>query len=94
MNEINLGECFYILARERNMEEAEYFIHSILPNLPIRKISNTFKDIMEAARIKAKYPLSSADCFAIQSSMKENAPLITGDPEFKKADKVVKVEWL
>jgi len=94
MNEINLGECFYILARERTMEEAEYFIHSILPNLPIRKISNTFRDVREAARIKAKYPLSFADCFAIQSSMKENAPLITGDPEFKKADKVVKVEWL
>ena len=94
MNEINLGECFYILARERTMEEAEYFIHSILPNLPIQKISNTFQDVIEAARIKAKYPLSYADCFAIQSSIKENATLITGDPEFKKADKLVQIEWL
>ena len=50
MNEINLGECFYILARERTMEEAEYFIHSILPNLPIRKISNTFQDILKRPR--------------------------------------------
>ena len=94
MNEINLGECYYILARERTMEEAEYFIHSILPNLPIRKISNTFQDVMEAAKIKAKHPLSYADCFAIQTSLREKAPLITGDPEFRKADKLVQIEWL
>jgi len=94
MNEINLGECFYVLARERTMDNAEYFVHSVLPNLPIKKISNTFQDIIEAARIKAKHPLSYADCFAIQTSLRENAPLITGDPEFKKADKLVQIEWL
>jgi predicted nucleic acid-binding protein len=94
MNEINLGECFYILARERTVDEAEYFIHSILPNLPIRRISNTFQDIIEAARIKAKHPLSYADCFVIQTSLREAAPLVTGNPEFKKAHKLVKIEWL
>ena len=94
MNEINIGECFYILARERTIDKAEYFIHSVLPNLPISKISNTFQDIIEAARIKAKHPLSYADCFVIQTSLRENAPLITGDPEFKKADKLVQIEWL
>ena len=94
MNEINLGECFYILARERSIDKAEYFIYTVLPNLPITKISNTFQDIIEAAKIKAKHPLSYADCFAIQTSIKENAPIITGDPEFKKADKLVQIEWL
>ena len=94
MNEINLGECFYILARERSIDKAEYFIQTVLPNLPITKISNTFQDIIEAAKIKAKHPLSYADCFAIQTSLKENAPIITGEPEFKKADKLVKIEWL
>lgn len=94
MNEINLGECFYILARERTIDEAEYFIHNILPNLPIKRISNSFQDIIEAAKIKAEHPLSYADCFVIQTSLRENAPLITGDPEFRKADKLVQVEWL
>ena len=94
MNEINLGECFYILARERTMDKAEYFVHSVLPNLPIKEVSNTFQDIIEAARIKAKHPLSYADCFAIQTSLRENAPLITGDPEFKKAARLVQIEWL
>ena len=94
MNEINLGECFYILARERDIDGAEYFIHNILPNLPIQRISNSFRDVIEAAKIKAEHPLSYADCFVIQTSLRENAPLITGDPEFKKAEKLVQVEWL
>jgi predicted nucleic acid-binding protein len=94
MNEINLGECFYILARERTLDEAEYFIHSVLPSLPIKKISNSFQDIIEAAKIKAEHLLSYADCFVVQTSLKENAALITGDPEFKKVDKLVQIEWL
>ncbi len=63
-------------------------------NLRVKKISNTFQDIIEAAKIKAKHPLSYADCFVIQTSLRENAPLITGDKKNKKADKLVQVEWL
>ncbi len=94
MNEINLGECFYILARERGMDQAEYFVHTILPNLPLVKRSNTFQDVIEAAKIKAAHALSYADCFAVQTSLKENAPIVTGDPEFKKAEKLMKIDWL
>jgi len=94
MNEINVGECFYILARERGMEKGEYFVHTILPNLPITKRANTFQDVLEAARIKAEHSLSFADCFAIQTSLREDAPVLTGDPEFEKAEKLVKIDWL
>jgi uncharacterized protein len=94
MNELNIGECFYILARERGMEKAEYFIQTILPNLPITPKANTFRDVIEAARIKAIHSLSYADCFAIQTSLQEDAPVVTGDPEFRKVGKRVKIEWL
>ncbi|NWF56095.1 MAG: type II toxin-antitoxin system VapC family toxin [Syntrophaceae bacterium] len=94
MNEINLGECFYILARERGMDQADYFLHTILPNLPLVKRANTFEEVVEAAKIKAGHALSYADCFAIQTALKENAPIVTGDPEFKKAESLVKIDWL
>ena len=29
MNEINIGESYYIIARERNSEQAEYFIQQL-----------------------------------------------------------------
>ena len=94
MNEINLGECFYILARQRGMDRAEYFVQTILPSLPIIKRSNTFRDVIEAAKIKAAHALSYADCFAVQTAREENVPIVTGDPEFKKAEELVKIDWL
>ncbi len=94
MNEINLGETFYILARERGIEKAEYFINTILRSLPIKSVTNSFEDVIEAARVKAVYSLAFADCFAIATAKKENAPIITGDPEFKKVQKIVEIEWI
>lgn len=94
MNEINVGEVFYILARERGVENAEYFISAILPSLPIKRVPNSFEDVVEAARIKAAHSIAFADCFAIATAIKENASLVTGDPEFKKVQKVVVIEWM
>lgn len=94
MNDINIGETFYILARERGMVEAEYFLYGILPVLPISHIENRLQDVIEASKIKARYPISFADCFAITTACKEKATIITGDPEFKIVEKLVKVEWL
>lgn len=94
INEINLGEVFYILVRERGMEKGDYFINTIFPSLPVTSIANALSDVLNAARIKANYSLSYADCFAVATAMKENASFITGDPEFKKVQKIVKIEWI
>lgn len=94
MNEINIGETYYILARERSSEKADYFINSILPNLPIRMIGNTFQDVIEAARIKATHSISFADCFTVATAMREKAIVVTGDPEFKKVEHIVEIDWI
>lgn len=94
MNEINIGETFYILARERGLDQAEYFINAILPNLPIAKIGNTLTEVIEAAKIKAQYPISYADCFAVATALREKASIITGDPDFIHVEKIVKIDWL
>jgi uncharacterized protein len=94
MNDVNVGETYYILSRKRGPEKADYFLHAILPGLPIDVISNSFEDVMEAARIKARYPLSFADCFAAATARRENALLMTGDPEFSHVGHLVSVEWL
>ena len=65
MNEINIGEVYYIIARERAFNNADYLIEIILPSLPIEIISNSFVQIIDAAKLKAHYPLSFADCFAV-----------------------------
>ena len=94
INSINAGEVFYIFARERGIQAAEYFQSVILPSLPVRIVENSLDDVIEAARIKAKYSLSFADCFAAATAIREGASLLTGDPEFKKLGKALSIEWL
>lgn len=94
MNEVNLGETFYILARERGMQEADFFLGVILPSLPITILPNSFEHVIEASRIKAAHPLSFADCFAAATALREHAAIVTGDPEFKHIQKLVEIEWL
>lgn len=94
MNEINVGETYYILFRKRGPEKADYFIETILASLPILTVPNGFKDVVNAAKIKAEHPLSFADCFAVNTARKNNAVIMTGDPEFKKVEQLVAIEWL
>jgi predicted nucleic acid-binding protein len=94
MNDVNVGETYYILARERGMEQADAFLNVILPSLPIIVRSNLFEHVIEASKIKARHPLSFADCFAVASALRENAVIVTGDPEFKAVQKLVEIEWL
>ncbi len=94
INSVNLGEVFYILARERGMEGAEHFLSVVLPSLPITVVENSQVDVIAAARIKAGHALSFADCFAAATAIRERAPLVTGDPEFRKLGKALAVDWI
>jgi predicted nucleic acid-binding protein len=93
MNEINVGEVFYIIAKARSLEKAEDFLHR-LATLPIQPVSNTFSDVLAAARVKAQFPLSYADAFAVSTALRSQAIIITGDPEFHTVEHLVEILWL
>jgi ribonuclease VapC len=93
MNDINVGEVFYTIARERSQESAQCFL-THLERLPIETVSNSFADVLEAARIKARFAISYADAFAVATAIKEKAVVMTGDPEFKQVESLVQIEWL
>ncbi len=94
MNDINIGETYYIVAKERGMQAADYFINVILPSLPITSLSNSLNEVLEALRIKSRFSMSYADCFAAATAIRERAVIITGDPEFKQLEKEVEIEWI
>lgn len=94
INEINVGESYYIIARERGIKQADYFIETILPNLPIDIKSNSFDQIIDASRIKVDHPVSYADCFVVATAVREKAMIVTGDPDFKRFKGIVDVEWI
>lgn len=94
MNGINIGEVYYILARERSLDAAEYFLHDILQALAIKITPNSLSDVIEAAKIKVQFPIAYADAFAVATAIKHDATLVTGDPDFKQVEHLIKIDWL
>jgi ribonuclease VapC len=90
---INVGELYYILHRERGVDQAEAALGD-LRALPITLYAATDERIVAAARLKAQHPVSYADAFAATLAQELNALLVTGDPEFKAVERQVGVMWL
>jgi predicted nucleic acid-binding protein len=53
--------------------------------LPIRILSISDQEVMAAAKIKAKYPISYADAFVVAQALQSRATVVTGDPEYKRS---------
>jgi len=93
MNEINIGEVYYITAKNRSFELADEFLNR-LETLSVEAVPNSFAHVLEAARLKARFPLSYADAFAVTTAMRMDAAIVTGDPEFRQVERLITVNWL
>ena len=76
------------------MQEAYSFLYTVRVGPSILLHQNDFQDVISAAPIKADYPLSFADCFSVATARREDAIILTGDPEFKKIEHLTKIGWL
>ncbi|MGA9350144.1 MAG: type II toxin-antitoxin system VapC family toxin [Anaerolineae bacterium] len=90
---INLGEVAYIIERRYGSERLQEVL-AILAQLPINPIEASFELVLAAAHVKAQHAVSYADTFAIALAQEKGAPVVTGDPEFKKVEHLVQVVWL
>jgi predicted nucleic acid-binding protein len=93
MSVINWGEIYYNTLREQGLEIAEKVIKQ-LKQYPIELVDADQKLTYEAAKLKARYKIAYADCFAAALSHRLNAVLVTGDPEFKKFGDEYSIQWL
>jgi predicted nucleic acid-binding protein len=93
MHIINLGEVFYRICRVSGMKRGEEILDKIRL-LPIQILSISDEEVMEAAKIKAKYPISYADAFAVAKALQSGATVVTGDPEYKKVSKIIEILWV
>lgn len=90
---VNLGEVWYKLVRERGEEKADQEV-ARLRTLGLGVRDADWQLTREAARLKSKYRLSYADCFAAALAKHLDTEVITGDPEFRQLEGEVKVHWL
>jgi ribonuclease VapC len=93
MSLINLGEVLYITEREQSLAKAQEAL-ALIEQLPIKILPVTQQTVFAAAHIKAQCPVSYADSFAIAVARAYAAAVVTGDPEFRKAQGFIKIEWL
>jgi len=93
MSVVNWGEVYYNTMREEGVAEAEKVILQ-LDKFPIQMVEANRELTYEAAKLKGKYRIAYADCFAVALSVKLNASLVTGDPEFKKLKERISIQWI
>ena len=92
---INLGEVLYITERERGLVEARRTLGAV-DQLPLAIVGVSRSTVLAAAHVKARFPISYADAFAVAAAQDHGGVVLTGDPEFRAlADAgLVAVEWL
>jgi len=93
MSVLNVGEVWYVLARESSTADAESAIAE-LRQLGIEFIAADWHLAKDAARYKAKHKMSYADCFAAALTKQKDAVLFTGDPEFRQIEREIRINWL
>ena len=96
LHAIHLGEVYYITLREQGEKQAS-LAYARIKAFPLTFINTIDEELLiEAASLKAVYPISYADSFAAAMSKIYNCALLTGDPEMRslEKEKMVSIVWL
>ena len=90
---VNVGELIYIIQR-RSGEAAKLQMLVNLKYLGFTILPCPNELIFRAAELKARFAMSYADTFAVASAIEHDATLVTGDPEFRQVQHLVKIVWV
>jgi ribonuclease VapC len=93
LNVINMGEVIYTVQR-RFGQQAKLEVYKSISLLDIEILPATNDLVFRAAELKAQFSMSYADTFAVASAMEHKATLVTGDPEFRQVEQLVKILWV
>lgn len=93
MTWVNVGEVAYVVERRWGSDRMQAALAMLeataLEILPVgRELA------VAAAHIKANHPLAYADALAAALAQAAVATLVTGDPEFKLVEDMVRIKWL
>lgn len=93
MTSVNLGEVFYSALRVGGPDHARD-LESVIPSLPLEIVEVDWFLAREAAKLKAAYKMSYADCFAAALAKVHEGEVITGDKEFRQVEDEIRVYWV
>ncbi len=93
MTVANLGEVVYRTIREHGPDQADRVLARI-NEMAIDMIDVDRDLALAAATLKGSYRMAYADCMAAALAQQLDAPIVTGDPDFRQVEDLVAVEWL
>lgn len=92
LTSVNAGEIVYGVERalgraagEDVLSEIQQWTHIVSADLELS---------LRAGWLKLRGGISYADCFAAALAHRDGLPLITGDPEFRRVEDVIRIAWL
>lgn len=92
MSTVNLGEVYYIVARERGEPSAVQVLQDVQAQDNVTIVDATWDRVLQAAKFKATGGMSYADGFACGLAAEYGAPVLSGDPKLR-AVEGIKVVW-
>lgn len=93
LNVINMGEIIYTVQRRFGVKYKLDVVMNI-NRLGIMILPASNDCVFRAAELKARFAMSYADTFIVASAMEHNATVVTGDPEFRQVESLVKILWI
>ena len=90
---VNLGEVVYNLERRSGMRAAQNAL-ARMNRMPVEVFDADRPLTLAAAKLKVRFSIAYADCFAVALAQAEKASVVTGDPEFRKVEGTVRIEWV
>ena len=89
---VNIGEVYYNTFRRHGGAAAEDCLQ-VLTSIAWDVMPASNELVWDAARLKARYPISYADAFALACARLHEADLVTNDPELRCSDHGVTLRW-
>ncbi len=93
MTWVNLGEMAYIVERRHGRRVLSQVL-ALLEDTALELVPADRELTLMAAHIKAEHPIAYADAFAAALAVEKNAVLVTGAPEFRRLESVIRIRWL
>jgi ribonuclease VapC len=65
-----------------------------IEQFPLEILPATRERVLAVTHLKAHFPISYADAFAVAAAQEFRGTLVTGDREFISTEKLIHIEWL
>ena len=93
MTTVNLGEVAYRTQRQYGLERTQEVLARV-EEYALSVVEVDRELALAGAHLKARHQMAYADCLAAALAQRLEAPLVTGDPDFRQIEDRISIEWL